>query len=168
LEVCFIVKRASRAHLKRLEGIAKEKGIELGPPMRASGSGKILKVKSEEEIYRHLDLQYVPPELREDAGEIEAAVSHSIPDDLVTIQDIKGMVHCHTTYSDGGNTIEEMALAAESMGMKVHHHHRSFAYGALCRWRQGRSIEKAMGGDGSGTGACGDKAVTRNRIRYSA
>ena len=108
----------SRAHLKRLEGIAKEKGIELGPPMRASGSGKILKVKSEEEIYRHLDLQYVPPELREDAGEIEAAVSHSIPDDLVTIQDIKGMVHCHTTYSDGGNTIEEMALAAESMGMK--------------------------------------------------
>lgn len=108
----------SRAHLKRLEGIAKKKRIELGPTMRASGSRKILKVKSEEDIYRHLDLQYVPPELREDEGEIEAAVSHSIPDDLITIDDIKGMIHCHTTYSDGGNTIEEMALGAESMGMK--------------------------------------------------
>jgi len=109
----------SRAHLKRLAGIAKEKGIELAPTtMRLIGKRKILKVQNEADIYRHLDLQYVPPELREDTGEIEAAFSHSIPDDLITIEDIKGMIHCHTTYSDGRNTIEEMALAAESMGVK--------------------------------------------------
>jgi DNA polymerase (family 10) len=109
----------SRAHLKRLAGVANRKGIELAPrTMRVIGKRKILKVQSEADIYRHLDLQYVPPELREDTGEIEAALSHSIPDDLITIKDIKGMVHCHTTYSDGRNTIEEMALAAQSMGIK--------------------------------------------------
>ena len=109
----------SRAHLNRLASIAIEKGIELTPTtMKRIGKRKILKVESEVDIYRHLDLQYVPPELREDTGEIEAALSHSIPDDLITIKDIKGMVHCHTTYSDGRNTVEEMALAAEAIGIK--------------------------------------------------
>lgn len=109
----------SRSHLQRLADIAKEKNIELAPTtMRLIGKRKTLKVESEEDIYRHLDLQYVPPELREDTGEIEAAISHSIPDDLITIQDIKGMIHCHTTYSDGQNSIEEMARAAESMGIE--------------------------------------------------
>ncbi|HWO02120.1 MAG TPA: DNA polymerase/3'-5' exonuclease PolX [Blastocatellia bacterium] len=109
----------SAAHLKKLAGVAKEKGIELAPAsMRLIGKRKILKVESEEDIYQHLGLQYVPPELREDIGEIEAALAHSIPDDLITIEDIKGMIHCHTTYSDGRNTVEEMALAAQSMGIK--------------------------------------------------
>src|SRR5436190_7692603 len=63
-------------------------------------------------------MQYIPPELREDEGEIEAALAGKLPEDLVTIDDIRGMVHCHTTYSDGKQTIEEMVRAAESMGMK--------------------------------------------------
>lgn len=108
----------SEAHLKRLKDIAKEKGMELTPAkLRLIGKRRVLKVESEADIYRHLNMQYVPPELREDVGEIEAALAHAIPDDLITIKDIKGMIHCHTIYSDGRNTIEEMARAAESMGM---------------------------------------------------
>ena len=86
--------------------------------MKLIAKRSVLKVEGECDIYRHLGLQYIPPELREDQGEIEAALSHSIPDDLITIEDIKGMVHCHTTYSDGRNTVEEMARTAEAMGMK--------------------------------------------------
>jgi DNA polymerase (family 10) len=109
----------SKAHRERLEAIAKTKGIRLAAEKMAFISGcKKLAIESEADIYRHLDMQYVPPELREDDGEIEDAFTHKIPDDLITIQDIKGMIHCHTTYSDGSNTVEEMARAAESMGMK--------------------------------------------------
>ena len=46
-------------------------------------------------------MQYVPPELREDEGEIEAALNKKLPEGLLTLDDIQGMVHCHTTYSDG-------------------------------------------------------------------
>ncbi len=107
----------STAHLKKLQGVAKEYGIKLTPTRMTNGKGGALKVKTEPDIYRHLNMQYVPPELREDEGEIEAALAHSIPEDLVTLDDINGMVHCHTTYSDGRNTVEEMALTAEEMGM---------------------------------------------------
>ena len=58
-------------------------------------------------------MQDIPPELREDEGEIEAALAGKLPEDLITIEDIRGMVHCHTTYSDGKHTIEEMARAAK-------------------------------------------------------
>ncbi|MEK6408807.1 MAG: PHP domain-containing protein [Acidobacteriota bacterium] len=109
----------SKAHLKKLEGIAEGKGIKLTPTkMKVIRTRKALRLESEPDIYRHLDMQYVPPELREDEGEFSAALAHSIPDDLITLEDIKGMVHCHTTYSDGRNTVEEMARAAEGMGMK--------------------------------------------------
>jgi DNA polymerase (family 10) len=109
----------SKAHRERLEAIALTKGIKLAPEkMAVIGGRKKLAIESEADIYRHLGMQYVPPELREDEGEIEDALAHTIPDDLITIEDIKGMIHCHTTYSDGSNTVEEMARAAESMGMK--------------------------------------------------
>ena len=109
----------SRTHRERLEAIAKTKGMNLAPEKMTLIKGrKKLTIESEADIYRRLDMQYVPPELREDDGEIEDALAHSIPDDLITIEDIKGMIHCHTTYSDGSNTVEEMAKAAESMGMK--------------------------------------------------
>ena len=74
--------------------------------------------RSEEELYERAGMQFVPPELREDAGEIEAAVAGDLPDDLLTLADIKGMVHCHTIYSDGKHTLEQMVGAAEAMGMK--------------------------------------------------
>ncbi|HME61650.1 MAG TPA: PHP domain-containing protein, partial [Candidatus Binatia bacterium] len=73
-------------------------------------------IKEESEIYRRLGLPYIAPELREDQGEIEAARSGTLPQP-VAVEDIRGMTHCHTVYSDGRNSIEEMALAAEAMGM---------------------------------------------------
>jgi DNA polymerase (family X) len=74
--------------------------------------------KREEEIYARLRMQYIPAELREDEGEIEAALAGELPEDLVTLDDVKGMVHCHTTYSDGKHTLEAMVRGAEAMGMK--------------------------------------------------
>jgi DNA polymerase (family 10) len=63
-------------------------------------------------------MQFIPPELREDVGEIEAALTGKLPEDLIALEDIQGMVHCHTTYSDGVNSVAEMAQAADAMGMK--------------------------------------------------
>lgn len=74
--------------------------------------------RNEEELYERAGMQYVQPELREDHGEIEAAIAGKLPEDLLTLDDIKGMVHCHTTYSDGKHTLEQMVRAAEDMGMK--------------------------------------------------
>ena len=74
--------------------------------------------RSEAELYERAGMQYVEPELREDEGEVEAAVAGKLPEDLLTLDDIKGMVHCHTTYSDGKHTLEQMVGAAEAMGMK--------------------------------------------------
>jgi DNA polymerase (family X) len=73
--------------------------------------------KTEEEIYAKLKLDYIPPELRENLGEIDAAASHTLPD-LITQADIQGDVHMHTVETDGRNTIEEMAEAAQEHGYK--------------------------------------------------
>jgi len=97
----------SPAHVARLEAIARDKGGSLDVPAR-----------DEREVYARLGLAYVAPELREDRGEIEAALDGTLPEDLVTLADIRGMTHCHTVYSDGKATIEEMARAAEAMGME--------------------------------------------------
>lgn len=74
--------------------------------------------KTEAAIYDRLHMQYVPPEQRENEGEIEAALAGKLPEDLVTLDDVKGMVHCHTTYSDGKHALEAMVRGAEAMGMK--------------------------------------------------
>ena len=73
--------------------------------------------KSEEEIYAALKLDWIPPELRENCGEIDAAEEHSLPA-LITQQDLQGDVHMHTVETDGRNTIEEMAEAAMAAGYK--------------------------------------------------
>jgi len=73
--------------------------------------------KTEEEIYRKLQLDYIPPELRENLGEIEAAEYHTLPV-LITEEDLQGDVHMHTVETDGKNTIEEMAEAAKARGYK--------------------------------------------------
>jgi len=70
---------------------------------------------TEDEIYGKLKLDCIPPELREDCGEIEAAAEHKLPA-LITIKDIRGEVHMHTVETDGKNTIEEMAAAAKERG----------------------------------------------------
>ena len=108
----------SAAHVEHLERLARERGVRL------TGS-------SEEELYRLLGLPFIPPELREDEGEIEAALSGDLPADLVTAADITGLVHCHTVYSDGQHTVEQMARAADMLGMKymtITDHSPSAAY----------------------------------------
>ncbi|HEY6803092.1 MAG TPA: PHP domain-containing protein [Pyrinomonadaceae bacterium] len=82
-----------------------------------TNSRSLRSAKSEQQIYRELGLQYIPPELREDSGEIEAALSGQLPEDLIQLGDIRGMVHCHTNYSDGKHTIEEMARGADELGL---------------------------------------------------
>jgi len=72
---------------------------------------------TEEEIYAKLDLDYIPPELRENQGEIDAAAGHALPA-LITERDLQGDVHMHTVETDGRNTIEEMAEAAKERGYK--------------------------------------------------
>ena len=97
----------SKGHVAKLEAIAAERGAALDAPAR-----------DEHDVYARLGLSYVAPELREDRGEIEAARDGTVPQDLVTLADIRGMTHCHTVYSDGKATIEEMARAADAMGME--------------------------------------------------
>lgn len=76
---------------------------------------KVPKVRSEEDLFKALGLAYIPPELREDRGEIEAAAENRLPQ-LITYEDIRGVFHCHTTASDGHNTLAEMVKAVESLG----------------------------------------------------
>jgi DNA polymerase (family X) len=73
--------------------------------------------KTEEEIYAKLKLDYIPPELRENLGEIDAAEKHALPQ-LITLEDLQGDVHMHTVETDGKNTIEEMAEAGRERGYK--------------------------------------------------
>ncbi len=105
----------SPAHLQKLNELGAQ-GKRYARRRRASP--RAVDVKSEAQIYRNLGMQFIPPEMREDHGEIEAALSGRISDDLVTTDDIRGMVHCHTTYSDGKHSVEQMVAAAEALGMK--------------------------------------------------
>jgi DNA polymerase (family X) len=77
--------------------------------------GEELKFAEEEEVYERLGYEYIPPELRENAGELEAARTRELPD-LVELPQIKGDLHSHTTHSDGRDTLEQMALAARARG----------------------------------------------------
>ena len=78
---------------------------------------KVAAGRTEQEIYAKLKLDYVPPELRENQGEIDAAEKHSLPA-LISVEDLQGDVHMHTVETDGRNTIEEMAEAAKAHGYK--------------------------------------------------
>ncbi|PYJ73111.1 MAG: DNA polymerase/3'-5' exonuclease PolX, partial [Verrucomicrobia bacterium] len=78
---------------------------------------KIPKVRDEAELYRAVDLDFIPPELRENWGEFEAAETHSLPK-LVEKENLRGTFHCHTTASDGHNSLEEMAEAAQALGLE--------------------------------------------------
>jgi DNA polymerase (family 10) len=76
----------------------------------------IVAAASEADIYRALDLDYIPPELRENCGELEAAATHTLPD-LITLADIRGDLHMHTNATDGRDTIRQMAEAALARGL---------------------------------------------------
>src|SRR5947199_8059994 len=82
-----------------------------------AGEGRSVPCQDEADIFRALGLDYIPPELREDTGEMDAAAKHTLPT-LVERRDIRGLFHNHTTASDGGNSLEEMAAAAKSLGLQ--------------------------------------------------
>jgi DNA polymerase (family X) len=74
-------------------------------------------IKDEAALFAKLGMDFIPPELRENAGEIEAAEEHALPQ-LIEVGDIRGTFHCHTTYSDGRSTLREMAEAARTLGLE--------------------------------------------------
>jgi len=114
----LLLETGSATHLAKLHTMAAKKrgGNSLNGSGQSNARGKSRETESG--IYRRLGMQFIPPELREDEGEIEAALKWKLPTDLITAEDIRGMVHCHTTYSDGKHSVEQMVAAAESMGMK--------------------------------------------------
>jgi DNA polymerase (family X) len=78
---------------------------------------KIPKVRDEADLYRAVDLDFIPPELRENSGEFEAAEKHLLPK-LIEQENLRGTFHCHTSASDGHNSLEEMAEAAQALGLE--------------------------------------------------
>jgi DNA polymerase (family 10) len=108
----------SKAHNVTLRQRAIKMGYTLSEYSLATlEDDKPIAGKSEEEIYAKLGLDYIPPELRENCGEIEAAQARTLPT-LITKDDLQGDVHMHTVETDGRNTIEEMAEAAKAFGYK--------------------------------------------------
>jgi DNA polymerase (family 10) len=108
----------SKEHNVTLRGRANDMGWTLNEYQLATLKGeKHVASRTEEEIYSKLKLEFVPPELRENTGEIAAAEKHKLPA-LIELPDIQGDLQMHTTASDGKNSIEEMAEAARKLGHK--------------------------------------------------
>jgi DNA polymerase (family 10) len=106
----------SKAHHVKLRGLARDQGLTISEYALARlDTGEPLPVQTEAQLYERLGLRFVPPELREDHGEIEAARAGPLPE-LVALDDVRGYVHCHTTWSDGAHSVEEMARAALAEG----------------------------------------------------
>jgi DNA polymerase (family X) len=106
----------SREHNVTLRGRANDMGYTLNEYALATLKGeRRVCGRTEEEIYAKLKLDFIPPEIRENSGEIEAAEQHRLPD-LIRREDVKGDLQMHTTASDGKNSIEEMVEAARKLG----------------------------------------------------
>lgn len=104
----------SKLHNVHLRTFAKNRGFKLSEYGFFKGA-KLVASKTEEECYKSLGMQYIPPEMRLDTGEIEAAYRHELPV-LVELKDIRGDLHAHSTWSDGRNSIREMAEEAQKRG----------------------------------------------------
>ncbi|MDD5687817.1 MAG: DNA polymerase/3'-5' exonuclease PolX [Elusimicrobia bacterium] len=106
----------SQQHNIAVRGLAKDMGFKINEyGIFDIKTNKILGGKTENEIYQKLGLKYIPPELRENTGEIEAAKKNKLPE-LVELSDIKGDTHIHTFYSDGRMTIEQIAEKLKGTG----------------------------------------------------
>jgi DNA polymerase (family 10) len=105
----------SKDHNIALRNLAIEKGWKLNEYGLFDRAGRRLAGRSEADVYRKLGMAYVPPELRENRGEIQAAEEGRLPH-LVELDDIKGDLQMHTTWSDGSATLEDMATAAKERG----------------------------------------------------
>src|SRR5882757_9785764 len=108
----------SKMHNVALRQRAIKRGLTLNEYALARlDDNTIVAAASEEEIYKALDLDYIPPELRENSGELEAAANHTLPN-LITLADIRGDLHMHTNATDGRDTIRQMAEAALARGLR--------------------------------------------------
>lgn len=106
----------SKDHNVKLRQIAIDQGYSLSEySLKRMTDGQELFFDREEDIYARLGMQYIPPEMREDTGEIEAALAGKLPR-LIELSDIKGDLHVHSSWSDGRDSIEQMALAAKALG----------------------------------------------------
>ena len=103
----------SRDHCEAVIARLRNRGISLRDDRLVDAKGKVL--KDEESIYVGAGLAWIPVELRENRGEIEAAEKGTLPD-LIQLDDLRGILHCHSSYSDGSTTIAEMAAAARKRG----------------------------------------------------
>jgi DNA polymerase (family 10) len=107
-----------KAHNIHFRKLALSKGLSVSEEgVKNIKTGKVTPCKTEEEVYGFLKMQTPPPEIREDTGEIEAALKHELPE-LVRQQNIQGDLHTHTEYSDGMVTLQEMMDAAKHQGYK--------------------------------------------------
>lgn len=104
----------SKEHNTAMRARAKKRSMKMNEYGLFKGN-KNIRCAGEVEIFRALRLDFIPPELREDMGEIDAAEKGKLPE-LIEESDIKGMLHVHTNYSDGSNSVEELAGAAQKMG----------------------------------------------------
>lgn len=150
----LIFATGSAAHIEQLQAIAAEKGMRL----EADGlhKGRTLVAGDEADIYRALGLPFIDPELREGHGEIELALQGKLPK-LVTDEDLRGILHCHTDASDGTETLETMAKATRQRGFEyfgVADHSKSAHYaGGLSvdeiaqQHRQADRLNKRFGKD---------------------
>ena len=122
----------SKAHNVALRESAVRRGLHVSEyGILDDETGETLRCATEEEVYERLGLAWIPPELREGRGELEAAANGSLPR-LLTEEDIRGDLHCHTTLSDGRQTLEEMAEAALARGLEylaVTDHSASHGFG---------------------------------------
>ena len=119
----------SAAHWRELQAVAGERGLRLDETGLFRGS-RLVACASEEEVYAALGLPFIPPALREGSGELECARAGRLPD-LVTDASIRGLLHCHTDFSDGADTLEAMAEATRARGYAyfgVADHSRSAGY----------------------------------------
>jgi DNA polymerase (family 10) len=122
----------SKEHNVALRDAAVRKGLHVSEyGVLDDASGQTHRCATEAEVYALLGLQYIEPELRENRGELEAAASGRLPE-LITVADLRGDLHCHTTASDGTASIEEMAVAAVQAGyeyLAITDHSASFGFG---------------------------------------
>ncbi|SCL74178.1 DNA polymerase/3'-5' exonuclease PolX [Methanoculleus chikugoensis] len=106
----------SAGFLERLGQVAARQGYRLTPDgLVETANGRLQEFASEEEVFSFLGMEPVPPELREDRGEIKLALRHALPD-LVDLSDVRGDLHAHTTWSDGRQSLEDVAEAGERRG----------------------------------------------------